>query len=223
MKGAAYLVALAWLSCQCEGFGMMGRSPMPSLRSQRVFLASAPGRRSMVVPKRLITMQVWSSEQSTQEYRDLLNGVVPEKTEDGPSVIVGGHGKLGDFLRVSRMFPPCLEMYFSRPPSSVRPCASHHPKQPRWIAAARANRLDANGRCNPIRCHCADMPMPAAFAHLDGSNQQEKGAGEDILVGRGDEIPGEMRDVGENFPIYVCVPEEEVSESRWSPAWWCGA
>lgn len=46
-------------------------------------------------------MQVWSNEQSTQEYRDLLNGVVLEKKNDGPAVIVGGNGKLGSFLRVS--------------------------------------------------------------------------------------------------------------------------
>jgi len=212
MNVAAYLVALAWLSCQCEGFGMMGRSPMPSLRSQRASLASAPWRRSMVAPKGLITMQVWSSEQSTQEYRDLLNGVVPERTEDGPSVIVGGHGKLGDFLRVSRMCPPCLENIFLT--ASFLCVWSLSPKQPRWIAAARANRLNANGRCHTIRWHHAGMPMAAAFTHLDGSNLQEKGAGEDIIVGRGDEIPGEMRDVGENFPIYVCVPEEEVSVNR---------
>lgn len=112
MARSVVLVALmAWLGGQCEGFGMMGHTSTAPLRFQRASLATAPGRRSIVAPKGQITMQVWSSEQSTQEYRDLLNGVVPEKTEDGPCVIVGGHGKLGDFLRVSRMFLPCLENF----------------------------------------------------------------------------------------------------------------
>lgn len=34
--------------------------------------------------------------------------------------------------------------------------------------------------------------------------------GEDIVVGRGDAIPEEMKEVGVDFPIYVCVPEDEV-------------
>eukprot|EP00282_Hemiselmis_andersenii_P035475 CAMPEP_0169443170 /NCGR_PEP_ID=MMETSP1042-20121227/9215_1 /TAXON_ID=464988 /ORGANISM="Hemiselmis andersenii, Strain CCMP1180" /LENGTH=376 /DNA_ID=CAMNT_0009554385 /DNA_START=57 /DNA_END=1187 /DNA_ORIENTATION=- len=43
-----------------------------------------------------------------------------------------------------------------------------------------------------------------------GSFLREKGMGEDIVVGRGGDIPIEMPNVGVEFPVYVCVPEDEV-------------
>ncbi|CAM9230913.1 unnamed protein product [Chrysoparadoxa australica] len=99
-------------------------------------------------------MQVWSNPWAIREYQDLLNGVAPEATKDGASVIIG------------------------------------------------------KGKLTPGK-------LGTSLANL--------GLGDDVLLGRGEELPATITDklvcgggaavddnVLEEYPIYVAVPLHEV-------------